>query len=79
LFVCFLNFTNIFSKEAIQNVTGAGDRPVYVRPPLSEMLMKETLTQSSVEVTYVTICFMKHNPGGGAITEDKEQSGDEEL
>jgi len=41
--------------------------------------MKETLTQSSVEVTYVTICFMKHNPGGGAITEDKEQSGDEEL
>ena len=45
---------------------------------LSEMLMKETVTQSSVAVTYVSICFMKHNPGGRVITEDKEQSGEEE-
>jgi hypothetical protein len=70
---------NFFCNEAIQNVTRAGDRPAYLKPLLSEMLMKETMTQSTVEVTYVTICFMKHNPGGGAITEDKEQSGDEEL
>ena len=69
---------NFFSNETIQNVTRAGDRPVYVRPLLSEMLMKETMTHSPVEVTYVTICFMKHNPAGGAIIEDKEQSGDEE-
>jgi hypothetical protein len=41
------------------------------------MLMEETMTQSSVDVAYVTICFMKLSPRDGAITEDKEQSGDE--
>jgi hypothetical protein len=69
----------LFSYEVRQNVTRAGDRPVRVRPPPSKMLMKETVTHSPVDSTYVTICFMKHNSGGGAIREDKEQSGDEEL
>jgi hypothetical protein len=50
-----------------------------VKPALSEMLMKETMTQSSVDVTCVTVCCMKHSPRDGAITEDKEQSADEEL
>jgi len=68
----------VFCNEAMRIVTGAGDKPVYARPPLSEMLMKETMTQGSVAVAYVRICFMKHNPGGGVITEDKEQSGEEE-
>lgn len=76
----FFNFMNVvFSNEAIHNVTRAGSKPVCARPPLSEMLMKETMTQSSVDVTYVTICFMKHNPGGGVITEDKQQSREEQL
>jgi hypothetical protein len=50
-----------------------------MKPTLSEMLMKETVAQSSMDVTYDTICFMKHSPGHGAITEDKQRRGDEEL